>query len=149
MKAVKVLNTKIAITDPNIVVYNEPAIDKEAMALFNSNNTYKPIFGKTRKNSSQSKQRLSVVKISNGNRKIFRQYVGGSIPIDSNSVGLSCNSWQQLGLKDGIVNEITVNKSWWFPFLWNHSDTTTRIPFQIGVIGLVLAIGGIVLSIIL
>lgn len=149
MKAIKVLNTNTNITDPNIVVFDEREIDSEALALFNSNNTYAPIFGETRQNSPQSRQRLSVVKITNGKRKIYRQYAGRAISINTNSVGISCNSWQQLCLKNGIDNCVVVTKSWWFPFFWNHSNSATRVSFRIGIIGLALAIAGIVSSIVL
>ncbi len=149
MKAFKVLNTSSTITNQNIVVYNEPEIDSEALALFNSKDTYESIFGENKKNSPQSKQRLSVVKISNGRRSIYRQYAGRAIKINTNSVGLSCNSWQLLCLKDDIDNCVVVTESWWFPFFWNHSNSATRVSFRIGVIGLALAIVGIVVSIVL
>lgn len=148
-KAVKVLDTNMIIKEPDIVAYKESAIDSEAMALFNSKDTYSNIFGPQRKDSSPAKQRLSVVKIANtyGKRKIFRQYAGRSIPINTKSVGLSPNSWQQLCMDSSKDKEVVVCKSWWLPFFWNHSNSATRVSFRIGIIGLALAIVGVVVSI--
>ena len=149
-KAVKVLDTNMIIKEPDIVAYKESAIDSEAMALFNSKGTYSDIFGPQRKDTSQSKQRLSVVKIVNtkGKRKIYRQYAGRPISINTKSIGLSPNSWQQLCMDSSNDKEVVVCKSWWFPFFWNHSNSATRISFRIGIIGLALAIIGIVVSVV-
>ena len=146
-KAVKVLDVNTGSNKPDIVAFKEPAIDSEAMALFNAKDTYSDIFGPKKKDSTQVKQRLSVIKISNGKRKIFRQYAGRAIPINKKSVGLSPNSWQQLCMDSSKDKEVVVCKSWWFPFFWNHSNSATRVSFRIGIIGLALAIVGIVVSI--
>lgn len=153
MKAVKVLRTATNIKEQNCIAFDEP-LDAEALALFTSKGTYKPIFDVKKKEAKQAKQRLSVVKITHGKRKIWRQYAGRGISFgkDSNSsksVGLSPNSWQQLCLDDDDNKDVLVTKGWWFPFFWNHSNSATRISFRIGIIGLALAIAGIVLSIVL
>ena len=153
-EAMKVLNTNANITVPNIVAYDEPTIDLEARALFNSKDTYQKIFGPKKKDSSQAKQRLSVVRIAKEKRKIFRQYSGRAISFgksieSSKCVGLSPNSWQQLCLDSCNDKEVVVSKSWWFPFFWNHSNSATRVSFRVGMMGLALAIVGIILPFVL
>ena len=152
MRAFKVLKRNDR-NDPNCIVKDE-SLDAEALVFFNSNGTYNQFFKTNKKDTNQTKQRLSVLKISHGKRTIYRQYAGRGMSfgedIDSSKcVGLSPNSWQQLCLDSSDDKEVTLNRSWWFPFFWKHSNSATRISFRIGVIGLVLAIIGIILPILL
>lgn len=153
MQAVKVLRTAANINEQYCISYDEP-LDEEALALFTSKGTYKPIFHVKKKEAKQAKQRLSVVKISHGKKVIYRQYAGRGISFgkdieSSKCVGLSPNSWQQLCLDDSDNKNVLVTKGWWFPFYWNHSNSATRVSFRIGIMGLALAIIGIVVSVII
>ena len=143
--AIKVLNTNVS--SPGFVSYDEPMIDTEALALFNSNGTYEDIFGYKKKTASLDKQLLSPISISSGKRTIYRQYAGRSIPIDTKSIGLSPLAWQQLLLDDANDRTVVVEECSKFKFYWYHSNSATRVSFQIGIMGLTLAILGIVITI--
>ena len=138
-EAVKVLNTNTTTTNPNCVAYDEP-LDAESLALFNSNGTYEKIFLVKKKNTSQTKQRLSVVKISHGKRTIYRQYAGRSIPISTDSIGLSPNAWQQLCLDNDPNKEVVVSEGCSFPFYWYHSNSANRVSFRLGIIAIVFTV---------
>lgn len=136
--------------EENVVFHDEPTIDIEAMALF-APKVYKDIFEETRGTAKQSRQRLSVVKITKGDRCIYRQYVGRSYmqkENDNNRVGLSTNSWQQLCLEDQDNKVVTVSKGCLFPFYWYHPHSATRISFKLGLYSVGLAVIGIIVSII-
>ena len=157
MKAVKMRAFKVLKKNDknaqNCIEKDEP-LDAEALALFNSRSTYNQFFKTDKRDASQTKQRLSVLRISHGERTIYRQYAGRGISFGENTdgskcVGLSPNSWQQLCLDDDDNKDVLVTKSWWFPFFWNHSNSATRISFRLGIIGLALTIAGIVVSIVL
>lgn len=138
-KTVKVLNTNTTITSPNCIACDEP-LDAESLALFNSNGTYEKIFRVKKKNTSQTKQRLSVVKISHGKRTIYRQYAGRSIPISTDSIGLSPNSWQQLCLDNDSNKEVVVSEGCSFPFYWYHSNSANRVSFRLGIAAIVFTV---------
>lgn len=138
-KAVKVLNTAVTITNPNCIAYDEP-LDAESLALFNSNGTYEKIFRVKKKNTSQTKQRLSVVKISHKGRVIYRQYAGRSINMDKSSIGLSPNSWQQLCLDNDSIKEVVVSEGCSFPFYWYHSNFANRVSFRLGIVAIVFTV---------
>lgn len=150
MKALKALNNANQSQNGFCINADEPNIDSDGLALFNPNGTYKSLFGEEKKETKQQRQRLSVVKITNGNRSIYRSYRGSSVNnLDTNSIGLSPNSWQQLLLKDIPEQEVEVKKSWWLPFCWNHPNTALRIPFIFGIISGAIAVVSILLTIIL
>ena len=138
-KAVKVLKTNTTISEPNCIAYDEP-LDAESLALFNSNGTYEKIFRVKKKDTSQPKQRLSVVKISHKDRVIYRQYAGRSIPISTDSIGLSPNSWQQLCLDNDSNKEVVVSEGCSFLFYWYHSNAAHRVSFRLGIVAIVFTV---------
>ena len=143
MQAVKVLRR----TPQENCIISDENLDFDALALFNSS-VYKTIFKKPKKDTTQSKQRLSVVKITTGERTIYRQYAGRGVITNEKMIGLSPNAWQQLCL-DNADNEVTVTKSWWFPFYWYHSYSATRVSFRMGIIAIAISIAGIIISIVI
>ena len=145
--AIKVLNTSVSA--PGFVSYDEPMIDTEALALFNSNGTYEDVFGYKKKEASLKKQSLSPISISCGKRTIYRQYAGRSIKIDTKSIGLSPLAWQQLLLDDAKDKTVVVEECGRLKFYWNHSNSATRVSCRLGVWGLILAFSGIVVSVVL
>lgn len=145
MKALKIINNGAGL---NCITFDDPLIDNEGLALFCSNGVYEILFGKKKKNAEQDRQRLSVVKIKKGNRCIYRKFAARPIVgLDSKSVGLSPNSWQQLQLNNDNIVEVTPSCS--FPFFWYHPNSATRVSFRMGILSISLAIIGIVLSIVL
>lgn len=145
MKAVKILHTIVQPNEPHSIVFDEP-LDSEALVLFNPNGTYEEIFGEKKKDTSQARQRLSVVKITKWDRTIYRQYLGKSFEgLDTNSIGLSPNAWQQLGLDASQNKEVNVTKGCLFPFYWYHSNSATRVSFRMGIIAIAISIIGIIL----
>jgi len=146
MKPIKILICSNA-TNNNILICNEQDIDHEGMALFQASD-YLSLFGKRKSQTNQKLQRLSVVKITYGSRSIYRQFAARSIDgLNKGVVGLTLNSWMQLGLQNN-QQEVQVKKSWWFPFYWSHPNSATRISFILGLVSVALAILGIVISLI-
>lgn len=122
-------------------------LDAESLAIF-SPRAYVDIFGERKSRSSQKKQTLSVVRIQNGSRKIYRKYVARSITgLSTNKVLLSPNALQQLRIEPGA--EVLVEKDCWWNFFWNHSNTTVQVSFRMGAIGIAVGILGIIFTILL
>lgn len=134
--------------DDYCVACDEPLIDIEGLALFTPKGSYRRIFTKNKGETSQRKQRLSTVKISFGNRKIYRQYAAKpAFKLIGGCVGLSPKSWQQLLLKDVADQKVRIEKCSSFWFFWNHPNSATRVSYKLGIIGALLAIISITISI--
>lgn len=134
-------NQSIYVDDPNI--------DLECCAYLYPK-VYEEIFGEKKKESPQNKQRLSVIKITKCNRKIYRKYVTKPLTgLKKNVIVISPNSCQQLGFTTNEVEKkVCVSKSWWFPFYLYHSNSATRISFRVGMISLLVGLIGLILSVI-
>lgn len=153
MKVLLPVDTDEKVTEGISVCVDSFDIDSECCAYFQAS-AYQDIFNKKKQDVSQSEQRLSVVKICRGKRKIYRKYVAKSPKgLTKDYIVLSLNACQQLGIKRyDIDKEVRVTKSWWFPFYWYHSNSATRVSFRVGLISLFIGLLGIglgVLSIIL
>ena len=75
-----------------------------------------------------------ILKITNGKNSIYRKFKARSIDGQSKYVSLSYRSIKQLGPCPS--NSVSVQKSWWFPYLWHYYDVTIRSAFKIGIIGI-------------
>jgi hypothetical protein len=116
--------------------------------VFLTSTAYKDIFGKTRKSSSVSNKRLSVVKISVNGRSIHRAY--RSVPADNftkNYVALTSKSIGML-VNNGIEpTEVDLAPGCRFLFYWNHPDLAIRLSMKLGMLSIALALLSIVISI--
>ena len=130
-----------------VILCHDRDLDTESKALFCSD-SYRVIFGQTKKRSNQQRQRLSVVKIKCGKRKIYRSFQARSITgLNKDSIGLSPNACQELGIEpNGEI--VTVTKGCIWGYFWKHPNSATRISFQIGLIGLFMAVLGMFISLI-
>ena len=133
----------------NYSIYvDDPNIDLECCAYLYPT-VYEKIFRKKKKEASQSDQRLSIMKIKNSNRCIYRKYTGKSVDgLTQDYIVISGNSKQQLKFDEGKENIVTVSKGCWLPFYWYHSNSATRMSFRIGMLGFATGLTGIILSII-
>ena len=130
-----------------VILCHDRDLDTESKALFCSD-SYRVIFGQTKNRSKQKRQRLSVVKIKCGKRKIYRSYQARSITgLNKDCIGLSPNACQELGIEP-CGEKVTVTKGCIGGYFWNHPNSATRISFQIGLFGLLLASFGILISLI-
>ena len=130
------------------IFVDDPNIDLECCAYLQAK-AYKEIFNKKKKDASQSNQRLSVLKVKYDNRCIYRKYASKPIEgLKKDCIAISGNSEQQLNLPRNGERTVTVSKSYWLPFYWHHTNSATRISFRIGMWGLLIAIIGLVLSVI-
>ena len=128
---------------------DDPNLDMEALAVFNAME-YKDIFHQYKKEKSQRLQRLSVVRISKDGRSIYRKYQSHSITgLGNDCIGLSPDSFTELGLEEKDNQRVRVKKSYWLPFFWYHSNSATRVSFRFGLIALIVAIIGCLLTIVL
>ncbi|MBP5418393.1 MAG: hypothetical protein J6Y72_01070 [Bacteroidales bacterium] len=87
-------------------------LDIDGLALFHSS-AYEKIFGTKKKTQKQSKQRLSVVKITNkeSHRSIYRAYRGASITgLKEGMVVLSPISLQELSSPNSLDVKFSVTK---------------------------------------
>ena len=127
---------------------SDPNLDREALAIFNSIE-YVDIFGEYKKNMKPYKQRLSVVRISNDDRKIYRKFQSHSITgLGNDCIGISPNSFTELGLEEKGNQCVRVKKSYWLPFFWYHSNSATRVSFRFGLMALIVGIIGCILTIV-
>ena len=116
--------------------------------VFLTSTAYKDIFGKTRKSSSVSNKRLSVVKISANGRSIHRAY--RSIPADNftkNYVALTSKSIGMLDSNGIEPTEVHLTSGCRFLFYWNHPDLAICLSMKLGMLSLALALLSIVISI--
>ena len=124
-------------------------LDIEGQAAFCSS-AYKNIFGKNKYNQSQSKQRLSIVKITNDEcrRSIYRVYRGASITdLKSDTVMLSPAALQELSIDDCTNKKVSVSRGCRWAYYRNHPNAATRISFRIGMWGVSVGLLSIIVSI--
>ena len=133
----------------NYSIYvDDPNIDLECCAYLHPT-VYEKIFRKKKKEASQSDQRLSIMKIKNSNRCIYRKYSGKTVEgLTHDYIVISGNSAQQLNFEKDEEKIVTVSKGYWLPFYWYHSNSATRMSFRIGMLGFATGLTGIILSII-
>lgn len=75
-----------------------------------------------------------ILKITKGKKSIYRKYKARSIEGQNKYVSLSYRSIKQLGASPNDC--VSVQKSWWLPYLWHYYDVTIRSAFKIGIIGI-------------
>ena len=135
--------------EKNYVICDDCALDSEGRAVFNPQ-AFKDIFGTKKSEMSQSKQRGCVVRIANGNRKIFRKFQAHSVDdLKKDCVALSLNAWYELGIAKNDPPTVSVKKSWFFPYFLHHPNSATRISFKLGILALFFAIIGIIVPFII
>ena len=130
-----------------IGINNASDVDGEVLMI---SNCYKDVFEKRKKNTDDSKKRLSIVKITANGKSIHRSYkcvsAAGFI---SDYVALSPNSIMLLNDKDGKEpKEAELCEGSWFPFYWYHPDKAVRLSFKLGLTSLLMGFISIVISII-
>ena len=109
---------------------------------------YEAIFGKKKIKTSNSKKRLSIVKICHEGKCIHRAYLSVSANgFDKNYVALTPNSIYELS-KDNVIealSNVCISKGSRWTFYWNNPVSAVRMSFRIGVIGIIVsALFGIV-----
>ena len=137
------------LDDGNFIQMPVSMLDIEGQAVFCSS-AYKNIFGDNKRNQLQSKQRLSVVKITNkeNRRSIYRVYRSASIKgLDSNTVMLSPAALQELDIDDCTDKSVSVSRGCRWAFYRNHPNAATRISFRIGMWGVSVGLLSIIVSI--
>lgn len=131
--------------------------ERQEDSVYMSPDAYKEIFGKTRKDSSRSRKRLSVVKIYSPKTKqsIHRKYVFNPDfqGINSDNLALNPASIRELcgeGFKneDIVGTDVCVTKGCKFFYYWHHPHHATRISMQLGFISVLLAIISIIVGLI-
>ncbi len=105
-----------------------------------TSSSYQKIFGRKKKSSSNSRKRLSIVKISANGKSIHRAYRAESAGgFTENEVALSPNSIRLLSDKEGMEPTIAkISKGCRIPFYWFHPDKSIRISFKLGLLSVVL-----------
>lgn len=124
--------------------------DIEDCAFF-SNVAYQRIFGKKKASSNIRHKRLSVVKITFGGYKIYRQYYyENSISgLHSSEVGLTPASIRFLALYSNnnvVGKEVEVIKGHWFSYYWHHPFHATRISCRLGVWSIIISLTAFIIS---
>ena len=131
-----------------VIQCHDRDLDTESKALFWSD-SYKVIFGQTKKSSNQKRQRLSVVKIKYGKRKIYRSFQSRSITgLNKDCIGLSPNACQELGIEPN-GEKVVVRKGCIWGYFWNHPNSATRVSFRIGLPSLLVGLISLLLAILL
>ena len=101
---------------------------------------YEKIFGKKKIKSSNSKKRLSIVKISYEGKSIHRAFLAVSAKdFDKDYVALTPNSIYELSSDTAIVplSKLTVSKGCVWKYYWNNPNAAVRMSFRIGIIGII------------
>lgn len=124
---------------------------RDAAVLYSHN--YKAIFGKTKGESNNCKQRLTVIKIQYDKKRIYRRFLTDNTiqGIDGNSIGLTPSSISELTNGDNkkvVGRSIEVSKACSFCYYWRHPFHATRISFQLGFPSLVIGMIALIVSII-
>jgi len=138
------------LDDVAIIQMPVSMLDIEGQAVFCSA-AYAKIFGTMKNNQNQSKQRLSVVKITNedSHRSIYRVYRGASVDgLDSKTVMLSPAALQELDIDNCSNREVAVSQGSRWMFYRDHPNAATRISFRIGMLGVLIGLLSMVVSII-
>ena len=92
-----------------------------------STSSFKELFGDMK--GIPDYQLEGLVKITKTKCKpIYRKYVGMSIDGETNYVALGYRSIKYVG---EIGDDVKVQKTSWFPYLWHYPDATIRCPFKI------------------
>ncbi|MBO5631411.1 MAG: hypothetical protein J5965_20280 [Aeriscardovia sp.] len=104
---------------------------------------YKYIFDGKKISASQSRKRLSIVKISYCGKSIHRAYL--SAPAEGFSkeyVALTPNSIYELssGEKIPLLSELSLSKGCWWKYYMDHPNAAVRMSFRIGLIGILFTI---------
>lgn len=130
-----------------VILCHDRDLDTESKALFCSD-SYRVIFGQTKKRSNQQRQRLSVVKIKCGKRKIYRSFQARSITsLNKDSIGLSPNACQELGIEPN-GEKVSVRKGCSWGYFWNHPNSATRVSFRIGLPSLFVGLISLIIALI-
>lgn len=104
---------------------------------------YQEIFKVKKLSASDSRKRLSIVKICYGGRSIHRAYLSAPAGgFTKEHVALTPNSIYELspGEKIPLLSELTLTKGCWWKFYLNHPNAAVRMSFRIGVIGILFTI---------
>ena len=104
---------------------------------------YGKIFGEKKIKASNSKKRLSIVKICYEGRSIHRAYLSASAKdFDKDYVALTPNSIYELSSEKAIVplSKVTVCKGCVWKFYWNNPNAAVRMSFRIGIIGIIASV---------
>jgi len=133
----KIVNGRLLLS--NIANTNE--LD-DSILLYNR--WYRRIFGKNKKNSSDSKKRISIVKIkADTGKTIYREYKASRIKKDT--AALTMKSITLLSDKDGNKpTRLTLSKGSWMCYYINHPDKAIRLSFRMGAISIALGLISIV-----
>ena len=130
-------------------------LDKDALRLINisspreldeyvilQSSLYEAIFGKKKIKTSNSKKRLSIVKICHEGKCIHRAYLSLSANgFDNNYVALTPNSIYELS-NDIVIaplSNVCISKGSRWTFYWNNPVSAVRMSFRVGVIGIIVS----------
>lgn len=130
-----------------IGINNASDVDGEVLMI---SNCYKDVFEKRKKNTDDSKKRLSIVKITANGKSIHRSYkCVSATDFIRNYVALSPNSIMLLNDKDGNEpKEVELCEGSRIPFYWYHPDKAVRLSFKLGFISLLMGFISIIISVI-
>lgn len=130
-----------------IGISNPSDVDGEVLM---HSSCYKEIFGVRKKNTGNSKKRLSIVKITANGKSIYRAYRSVSaVDFVNDCVGLSPNSILLLNDKNGNDPiQVELSKGHCFPYYWYHPDKAIRLSVKLGGISLLLGVISIAVSIV-
>lgn len=130
-----------------VILCHDRDLDTESKALFCSR-SYQDIFGQTKKNSKQKRQRLSVIRIQYGKRKIYRSFqTRGITGLNEDCIGLSPNACQELGIEPN-GEKVSVRKGCSWGYFWNHPNSATRVSFRIGLPSLFVGLISLIIALI-
>ena len=124
-------------------------------AVYMTSKAYADVFGKSRKDSSRCRKRLSVVKIYSPitGKSIYRQYVFNLnfSGLTDDDIALNPASIRELcgpgfDNSDIVGSEIEVYKGCLFSYYWHHPFHATRISMKLGLISILLALVSIAIS---
>ena len=109
---------------------------------------YKAIFGKSKKSSSNSQKRLSIVKISANGHSIHRAYKSTSAANFTNDyAAMTTKSIEFLTDSNGSEPQVVkLSKGSYFLFYWSHPDIAIRLSFKLGLLSVILGLLSIILT---
>lgn len=127
-------------------ISNASDVDGDVLIV---SNCYNEVFKTCKKNASDSKKRLSIVKIAANGKSIYRTCrCVSATGFISDYVALSPNSIMLLNDKDGNgPKEVKLSEGGKLPFYLYHPDKAVRISFKLGLLSVLLGLVSIAISV--
>lgn len=139
---IKLGETESGVNEDNKVLYINPY---DSMAELDNRVL---VYSKTHCSICRNKSNFVKIKSDKSKRSIYRICTAQAAKgFGKNYAALTINSMHKLevekAFKKGEDVDISISRTWWLPFYWNHPFHATRISMRIGLISIILGLIGI------